>query len=292
MLDFKTCEEVKQNNSMKRSSTKKRSVSPWYGIRSLVRYRALLPKILELKDNPPIGPGAFRTYTIEGVLGDGYADAASWKQPPHVRFANLPLAHPENLPLAEFASPPLDPNAVKTFIKEYGVVRAVVINGPFVPAELGRPRAEPYFQEHSAELANVHAVLRRAWAGNPSEADEFEGMTGTERLSAASTIELWAASDVKFHYSDQGIELVAKNLWTFICLLFLHDYGAGRTGICARPDCPTPYFLKKRRTQRYCERGDCTNWAHEQSALRWWNRVGKEVRAKKQAKAQSRRRKP
>ena len=39
---------------------------------------------------------------------------------------------------------------------------------------------------------------------------------------------------------------------------------------CANPDCVVPYFIAKRKSQRFCERGECTRYAQNQYALKWW----------------------
>jgi hypothetical protein len=42
--------------------------------------------------------------------------------------------------------------------------------------------------------------------------------------------------------------------------------------ICANPDCVVPYFLAKRRTQKYCESGACVDYGHRKNALNYWHR--------------------
>jgi hypothetical protein len=39
---------------------------------------------------------------------------------------------------------------------------------------------------------------------------------------------------------------------------------------CGNPDCPARYFLAKRSSQRYCERGECTRYAVRKKAKKWW----------------------
>jgi hypothetical protein len=41
---------------------------------------------------------------------------------------------------------------------------------------------------------------------------------------------------------------------------------------CANPDCINPYFLAKRRTQKFCESGPCVDYGHRQNALDYWHR--------------------
>lgn len=56
---------------------------------------------------------------------------------------------------------------------------------------------------------------------------------------------------------------------------------------CRNPECVKPYFLARRKSQKYCERGECTVYAQRQYALAWWDKKGK----KRREKAQARRRK-
>ena len=68
--------------------------------------------------------------------------------------------------------------------------------------------------------------------------------------------------------------------------------GAGewmpKMAVCGNPECPAPYFLKKRATQRFCERGPCVEYGQRQHALNWWRRVGAKRRAER-VKIQSKR---
>jgi hypothetical protein len=48
---------------------------------------------------------------------------------------------------------------------------------------------------------------------------------------------------------------------------------------CGNPECPAHYFLAKRRTQKYCERGSCTAYAQRRYALSWWDKEGRKRRA-------------
>jgi|SRR5712692_5819888 len=51
---------------------------------------------------------------------------------------------------------------------------------------------------------------------------------------------------------------------------------------CGNPHCPAPYFLAKRRTQKYCERGACTAYAQRQYVKAWWDKEGRKRRARGQ----------
>lgn len=43
-----------------------------------------------------------------------------------------------------------------------------------------------------------------------------------------------------------------------------------RLAKCGNPDCVVPYFIVKRQSQKFCERGECTRYAQNQYALKWW----------------------
>jgi hypothetical protein len=43
-----------------------------------------------------------------------------------------------------------------------------------------------------------------------------------------------------------------------------------RMRVCSNPHCAVPFFLARRSTQRFCERGECTRYAQNQYALKWW----------------------
>ena len=52
-----------------------------------------------------------------------------------------------------------------------------------------------------------------------------------------------------------------------------------KMAVCANPKCPAPYFLKARRTQRFCDRPGCIEYGQRQHKLEWWRRVGAKRRA-------------
>lgn len=41
---------------------------------------------------------------------------------------------------------------------------------------------------------------------------------------------------------------------------------------CHNPECPAPYFIGKRKKQKFCEQGDCTAYAQRQYANAYWRR--------------------
>jgi len=51
-----------------------------------------------------------------------------------------------------------------------------------------------------------------------------------------------------------------------------------RMKMCANNECPAPYFIAKRKDQKYCERGDCTAEAQRARARKYWNSKGAQLR--------------
>ena len=61
----------------------------------------------------------------------------------------------------------------------------------------------------------------------------------------------------------------AKNFPGQVVLGILENWT--RMTKCGNPECLAPYFLAKRSTQRYCERGECTRYAVRKKARKWWS---------------------
>jgi hypothetical protein len=52
--------------------------------------------------------------------------------------------------------------------------------------------------------------------------------------------------------------------------------------ICQNPECPNPYFLKGRSTQRFCERPACTLYGQREHKKKWWAEHGKQWKQERQ----------
>jgi hypothetical protein len=77
-------------------------------------------------------------------------------------------------------------------------------------------------------------------------------------------------------------EVVPDHWWQTAWLLYLRDREQGKTAICANPDCPAPYFIRKRRTQKFCESG-CVEYGAAQRSQRWWQLHGAEWRSRRKS---------
>jgi hypothetical protein len=200
-------------------------------------------------------------YVISGTLGQ---EAVEWPEPPHVAFANL---------LAE------KPEAVENFTKRYGLLHHSYIDQDDPDGNR--------FTIDSATFLVEQDRLRLAWRFISAAKEEDHPPGGAVAVSEIEgEVEEGFGTDVVVAY--RYVQLRPKDLWAAICFLFLWDLETERLGLCENPDCPAPFFRKKRKTQKFCEAGPCVAYAQRQYSLDWWNRVGKKRREKK-AKAQHRR---
>ncbi len=121
----------------------------------------------------------------------------------------------------------LDSGSLYAFTKQWGFLAGDV------DVASGSFRTRPH------HIQKYQDLLRRGWRG---EGNPIKDM----------------AKDIvaRIEVGRTGIEIGVVDLWSLVRLLFVRDYVAGETRICARDDCPTPYFLLKRRGQKYCTH-DC-----------------------------------
>jgi hypothetical protein len=205
-------------------------------------------------------------------------DVTRWRQPPHLVFANLrrfDLVASEAQALLQNSYRPalrrdaagklhpelIDLKASEEFVRKYGVL--------FGPMDTGR------FDEDVARLTNAQDKLRRAWAGDSNEVGLIE-------------LDMRYALEAQFSVNAKSLELMTDGLWSLICVLFLIDHATGKTGVCGNPQCPAAYFLRKRKDQKYCERGPCSAYAQRKYALGWWERKGYELRARNSKRSKRR----
>ena len=279
---------------MKTSSSRKKASRKSFDIRTTIVCGWLLPQSVELHDEAGVS-------LVSGDLGE-LVEARRWKQPPHVRLANLPAS----TQCAQEVQQLIDGRALAQFITQYGVPNESL--SLFEPNEdedsrfidmsrFGIPRAKivqppgtpnkTRFVVNSSGVSHAQNLLRKAWKGEASSIADIERILSgapepeVEReLIEAAKAQEHGPVNIMPPFPPRPLvvsvnrfgafELVADVLWSFIRLLFLRDYGAGRIGVCLNPDCPVPYFVKSRRTQTICEKGDCVAWAQRQHALRWW----------------------
>jgi hypothetical protein len=69
---------------------------------------------------------------------------------------------------------------------------------------------------------------------------------------------------------SQQLEFHPKNFLGQVVIGVLENWPT--MAKCENPDCVVPYFLAKRNTQKYCERGECTRYALRKKAREHWRK--------------------
>ena len=237
---------VEQRKPSKTSSTEER-----HEFRGCIVYDALQPVDITEHEGHIIG----------SLDQNEEIDPESWKDPPHTAFANLRL----------------EPKALQAFIKPYGLLfdcdtfPVYEKDDPMTP----KFKKEDFARVFAAKISSIEraqGLLRRAWSGDSIAKVDVEGYIEDG----------FKVQSLQVHYGV--VEIKVDDLWTFICFLFLLDEMNGSLEKCANPECPAPFFVASRRTQRFCELGPCTEYAQRQYALKWWRDKGAKRRAKKRPK--------
>lgn len=145
------------------------------------------------------------------------------KEPPHVALANL--------------SP--DEASLQRWRKQWGAIVSAEAGRELRLQTAGHP-AQPHIVtgELLAVEFELQDWLRRAWRGD-KDALHFVQQSISRQKGA-------------WEFQSGRIELVPENLWSTICLMFLHDRALDKAAYCQWADCRTPYFRRNRKTQVYC----------------------------------------
>jgi hypothetical protein len=79
-----------------------------------------------------------------------------------------------------------------------------------------------------------------------------------------------------FVRTRDGLSYRATTLWRLL-IFGLGSVPSERLRVCARPECPHPYFVARHLKQQYCN-DSCAAWGQRQWKLRWWAEHGKDWR--------------
>jgi len=233
---------------------------------------------------PLLAPGKTRIDDghIFGSHGSRTINENAWKEAPHVALANLPTYDEQGKRITRpVPGLRLDPQLAQQFVRTYGGFRDAYQDGGI-------------FDQGIAQMAKNQETLRREWLFAPPR------MSDVDRVAHAQEALRWDNRGDHFGVWVFGpnplgtyghtrgpteILLTTDDMWKFIRYFFLRDCSARKTGVCGNPDCPAPYYLKGRSSQKYCDLSPCMEYAHRQHALKWWRETGQKRRAKKRGKS-------
>jgi hypothetical protein len=228
-------------------------MDPHYAIRGVIRYYGWLPKTLVRHGQTFVG-------SLDLTRN---ADVSLWTVAPHVRLANLPTYDKSASNMRPGGDLKIDAASVESFLKRYGPLyredyRLVPTSKIQMPDKSqGGPRwiktqeAKPgnQFKESLGQFLGAQQLMRHAWSGDQETITEhFRDGTLAEAFKLVSF-------EILQNYADRRpgeVLLETEDLWEYMRYLFLVDYAEQRTGVCEREDCPTPYFVRQRKGQRYC----------------------------------------
>jgi hypothetical protein len=151
------------------------------------------------------------------------------------------------------------------------------LQGPFPQKAPIQGWGALFSEETVRSILEARNELRELWdAGTPATRKE-QILTGWLRRGPTdSLLPRWKGRTLS----------LSPNYVNLRALLFIGImHRSARFARCHNPGCPAPYFLAKRRSQKFCERGDCTAYAQRKYALKWWHDEGqKRRRAKRKSK--------
>jgi hypothetical protein len=216
-----------------------------------------------------------RAGSIAVIPGGEMLNVFGVKHPPHVALANLFDDEKAALKFVESYGPLF---ASKEYLLKNGEARDLL---PLSPNESVRellkehPSAD-FYHYGVSNLWQQRAILRKAWEGDRAAVEVI-------RQHASANI----SSQWKFQRGQ--IDITAPDAWTVVCILFLIGHESGNTVICEnRAECPAPYFVRKRRTQKFCEAGPCVAYGQRLRSSKWWRQNGEEWREQRQKKSSRR----
>ena len=95
-------------------------------------------------------------------------------------------------------------------------------------------------------------------------------MTSAWRGDKKALAKLPPITEAEFRPKGRELAIIPKSFSARVLIQFFRDFLAGKTAICANPNCPTPYFIRQRKSQKYCEQGPCVEQAQREQKRLWW----------------------
>jgi len=135
------------------------------------------------------------------------------------------------------------------------------------------PRTLAHFQpEEESVYISAQNSLRKLWVQE------------TPFLEKQNIVDAWLAAATKRLGSDGLHAWLVRERLEFDLTSFPGQFVTAilenwrKFRVCGNPNCREKYFFAPRSNSRYCERGECTKYAQQQHALRWWREKGSQKR--------------
>jgi hypothetical protein len=154
-------------------------------------------------------------------------------------------------------------------------------------------------------LLKYRGELQRIWSARSSPPPEHSAKSGQIVTEGNLTIKLfdvgnhneglvledWVHQAVRSNepswvltvFSD-GLHGVRPNYDVFpLSLAIGATELAPKMALCANPECPARYFLKERKSQRFCDWPACLAYGQREHKRNWWNKHRREWKAKRES---------
>jgi hypothetical protein len=224
----------------------------------LQRHLAQLPESISLSGNE-----------ITGVLGPERRDLSSLREPFHTVFANWRTSQ----------------EGILKFTSRYGLLDwdaqswglADTAGREFrLRTEDWRDRRGKFLSLWETAAINPHGLPSMIVPSTfPLPRDEERGwmLLPATRMEDDSLI--WKGPETTWRLNPKGsvAYIAAKTTWQFLCLLLSFETRAYLRK-CENPDCAAPYFIARRKDQRFCGE-DCSRLIVNR---RWWRKHGNDWR--------------
>ncbi len=130
------------------------------------------------------------------------------------------------------------------------------------------------------DLLNWRLWLRRVWEGD-DQAVRF-ALAAWTREATRHNVQSWVFDSTRPYSIKPNYKILALSLAVGV------SEALSKMGVCANPQCAAPYFLKGRRTQRFCDTPGCVAYGQREHKRIWWKKHGQEWKENRETKKKQR----
>lgn len=131
--------------------------------------------------------------------------------------------------------------------------------------------------ESDSSLLEYRDQLRKIWSHDDPFGEVLHNWLRQVRLSQQPS---WILSA----FADGTHSAVPNYLFLPLSLAMGASELAPKMAVCANLECPQSYFLKKRKTQKFCDRPACLAYGQREHKKKWWHDHGDNWREKSHKK--------
>jgi len=135
------------------------------------------------------------------------------------------------------------------------------------------PMLDVSIRKEDSAILHFRDQLQRLWR-REKEQDRFAPLHEWLNHSCMNRQQTWGvASNADGTYSVEPMYTILA-----LTLGLAASVWQAKMAVCENPDCLQKYFLRGRRTQRFCDREVCAAYGQRQHKLKWWKENRQEVK--------------